>query len=208
MAQKINYGAKDAQDTATNRLRAFKTVKWQPLYDSTVITTARQYEFFKVPVGQADVDGTIKTVSHSNNTQAGIIPNSSRMEVFGIAIHLKNNAVGTTLTFADFQKVLQDSTAYLQLMIRKDVALELPLFRFTSGSGLVVSNRTADAGGNTTNGHPDQRNILSVLPNVVTIPEMVPFSVKITFDAIPAIVGTNLRLYVSLEGVLREPIYK
>lgn len=209
---KINYGGQDAQDRATSNLRKIKSVKWQPLYDSTVITTARAYEFFKVPVGNADVDGTLKTLSETNQTVSGQIPNASRFEIFGVRVGIHPNGISgsvTKLTTADYYNVLQDSRAYLQVFVRKDIALELPLKFFTSGYGLTVANRTADAGGDVTNGNPAQSNILNLLPNVITIPEMVPFSVKVSFDAIYTAIATNrIRMFVSLEGVFREPIYK
>lgn len=190
-----------------------EALRSQPLYDSNVIggaglTVAGDVTFFATPTGQPDNSGVIKTIFESNNTFAGQLPKDERFDVTGIGVSVMTNTANTPVPLAEVQNILENSRAYLQFRIDRTVWLELPLFKFTAGHGVVVSgvNSAAD---NFTNGVPHPKAVVSLGKLPVRIPDGRPFDVIVRFTVVPTIVtAAGLRLFVFLEGQRKAPIFK
>ena len=191
-----------------------KAVRRQPLYDSNVVVNGflGDLTFFATPVGQADNALVVKTISESNNTFAGQLPRGEWMDVDGITVTIGTNNVNANVVIADIQNILENSRTYLQFRIDRTTWFEAPLFKFTSGHGIVVSGVNA-AADSWTNGAPAPRAVISFPKNVVRIPEGRPFDVVVRVGGIggvgPVVAGAaGVRLYVFLEGTRRAPTFK
>jgi hypothetical protein len=187
------------------------SLRRQPLYDSNVVTTGFNGElvFFATPTGQADNAGVVKTIFESNNTFAGQLPKSEIFDVDGIAVSIVTNTMNTMPVLATVQNILECSRAYLQFRIDRTVWFEAPLYKFTSGHGLVVAgvNSAVDS---VTNGSPAPKAVLSLGKNVVRIPEGRPFDVVVRFQGVGPVVAeaAGVRLYVFLDGMRKAPTFK
>lgn len=193
-----------------------RNVKRQKLYDSWRVedAVARDYEFFKIPIGgveQVGANSKSKTKFDTNNDVAGQIPNRSEMIIYGFNVGLWAPA---EVAIADAIAVLANSQAYLRLSIRDVEYYVTPLFCVPSGYGLAVNNATAVGGAaltiqTWTNGDPNKNNSESVQPKPIRIPALTPYSLVIRYEVAPNITdATEMRIFVFMDGILREPVYK
>lgn len=198
---------------------------WQPLYDShllettTVTAAARDYEFFKIPVGgsegvQSGASGTIvttiKTKFHTNSNVAGMMEDRTRFFIHAISIGLWK-AAGIFTSLPDIEAILWGSRAIFTIKIRDVIYFELPLFKFTSGWGNAsAGTTTADTKVVTNIGIADPRAIYTLKPKYIELPQRTPFAVTIRQET-PATVTTSglaVRFFVFLEGIYEQPLYK
>ena len=190
-----------------------RNVKRQKLYDSWRIedAVARDYEFFKIPIGgveQVGVNSKSKTKFDTNNDVAGQIPNRSEMIIYGFNVGLWGPAV---IAIEDVKAVLAQCQAFMRLTIRDVEYYVTPLFTVPSGYGLVVNNATGNAVdfNSWTNGEANKKNIESLEPKPIRIPALTPYSLNIRFEKAPDITAdTEMRIFVFMDGIIREPVYK
>lgn len=190
-----------------------RNVKRQKLYDSWRIqdATQRDYEFFKIPEGGAEQVGAFsknKTKFDTNNSVAGQIPNRSEMIVYGFQIGIW---APEPILLDDAKAILTSAQAFMRLTIRDVEYFVTPLFTVPSGYGLIVNNATGNAIDiqTWTNGAPDRNNLESVMPKPIRIPDLTPYSVVIRYENVVNITtDKEIRIFVFMDGILREPVYK
>lgn len=180
-----------------------RNYKSQPLFDSRVIKTSTQFDYYKTPIGGTE-DSITKTVFHTNLTVAGQIPNRQAFIVRQIAVNIWQD--GALPIIADALKLLNPAV-YFQFRIRREIYFEYPLFMLNAGSGIQVHSTTDTDKTYYTLGEPSYRALYSLGKQTVAIPALTPFDVTIQYPSAPA-PATDTRLFVMLMGTIIEPVYK
>lgn len=178
-------------------------VRRQPLYDSRVVVTAKaqQYDFFKTIVGGSE-DTIVKTIFHTNLETAGQTPSDQPFKVTGLSIgaYSKNE-----ISFDDMKALIFNAQAWLRFEIRREVVLEIPLFKIPTGTGMYVSSTTDTDKTFSSNGIPSEKNYFDLGKRARVIDALSPFTMFVRYDTAPVIVATDLRLFVFLHGSMVQP---
>lgn len=169
----------------------------QPLYDSRIIASgsAIPYQYFVQVVGSTE-DGVQKTKFETNNDVSGAIPNQQAFKVMAIGISLWESL--SSVSIANAENLITGARAIFTLTVQRDVLIEIPLFKLTSGHGIF--GNPADT---FSIGMPMPSAMYKLLPRPITIPALKPYGVTIDYKTAPVVIGT-IRLFVFLEGIFIE----